>query len=234
MERFYYNQALTGNAVLLTDPEIIHKIVSVLRLKRGNRIIIFDTAQKEFLVEITEVNKKTVGAGIVEERQPKSEPNIDLILFPSLFKKNRFEWMLEKCTEIGVSEFRPIITKRSMVKSETTPERWQKIILEAIQQSGRVKIPKLFAADNLSDALKNLSGKIMVADENSKLSDLSEISVLKESDKRINLFIGPEGGWDDQELNQFKKCGATFLNLGSRILRAETACLIFSAFCIYK
>ena len=241
MERFFINKEITGNSLLIEDYKVIHKLISVLRLKRGDQIKIFDTNGKEFLAELTEISKKSVGLGINKELENKSEPDVKLHLYPSLFRKNKFEWMLEKCTEVGVYSFNPIISKRSVIEIKQIPERWSKIIIEAAQQSGRVHVPNINNPLSLREAMEQAKGEIVIAAEKNFLDTKNIVNFFDSTGykslsqfKEISLFIGPEGGWDTEEAELLNSRQAKFLSFGERILRAETAAIVCSAFCVYK
>src|SRR6185369_6346921 len=129
-----------------------------------------------------------------------------------------------------------VISDRAVVHTETSPARWEKIIIEAAQQSGRVRIPKIHDPQKLHDVLEQLAqnkAQIVLAAESAGQQNIAEAVTKLDPTKPINLFIGPEGGWTDAEIEAFEKLGPLKLNLGSRILRSETAAMVFSAFCVY-
>jgi len=232
MERFFIDQPLQTGTLEITDEEQAFKISTVLRGNVGDKIAVFGSNQKEFAAQIKGINRKWVGLELGEEIRRGTEPATKVFLYPSLIKKNRFETVIEKCTEIGVAEFRPVLTERSVVKTDEPPERWRKIAIEAAQQSGRLIVPEIKAPVPLREALEKIqSGKIVVAAEKQQRTNPAEI--LPQAGQEFHLFVGPEGGWFPEEIELFKKYDPIILNLGARILRAETANIVFSAFCIY-
>jgi 16S rRNA (uracil1498-N3)-methyltransferase len=236
MERFFLNQKLAaGLNAEITDPEQVHKISHVLRLKKGAQILVFDAAGMEYLAQVKNADKKSVQILIEQTRETTAEPKIKINLYCGLIKKNRFEIILEKCTEIGVAQFYPIVSERAVVHTESVPQRWKKIIIEAAQQSGRKHIPEIHDPEKLQEILNKFpaGAQIVLASEQGGTKEIAKSIANLKPTENINLFIGPEGGWTSAELEMFDKAGAIKLNLGSRILRAETAAIVFSAFCIY-
>lgn len=225
MQRVYSPTILNGNSATISDPEIAHRLFSVMRLKSGDQFFVFDDSGAEFLAEITIIDKRRVSIGFVKNITKDVESTVKVKLYPALFKKQRFEWMLEKCTELGVAEFNPIASAHSTVqdnKDSGAQDRWKKIIISAVEQSERITIPIIDHAQTLEEALKSAYGKILVAAE--RVTGTEPWPELNAGDD-VCLFIGPEGGWSAEELELFKSVGAIFLSFGKRILRAETACI---------
>lgn len=238
MERFFIDHPVAQGRLEITDQEQIHKISTVLRGTSGSEISVFGSNQKEFRARIENASRKLVTLELQEEIERSTEPRRKLFLYPSLIKKNRFEFIIEKCTEAGVFEFRPIQSARSIVKTAEPPERWRKIAVEAAQQSGRLAVPQIKPPASLQQALANIgSGRIVAAIENrldEKQGSENPAELLaKAAGQELHLFIGPEGGWTPEEIELLKKYNPLILNLGARILRAETASIVCSAFCIY-
>lgn len=231
MERFYFeHQIKEGERI--SDPEIIHKIKNVLRLRSGDLICAFDISGAEYTATLR-IEKDSLILEKLEQNSTDTEPGFELILYPALIKKSRFEWLIEKCTEIGVSKFVPIISERTEVRSEKADPRWKRIAIEAGQQSGRTKIPQIEAPQKLEKALNSIGeGQILVAAERQGSDNPAE-KIQAASTKKLHLFIGPEGGWSDADLALFKPHQTMTISLGERILRAETAAVVFTAFCIY-
>jgi len=229
IQRVHTNEKIAGNSVTLFDKEIAHRMHSVLRMKAGQQFYLFDSSGLEVLAEITSIDGKHVSVGFVDRITRNTAPKRMLNLYCSLFKKQRFEWMLEKCTEIGVFEFHPVISEHSLIKefagkSAAENMRWQKILISAAEQSEHVFVPKLYPAISLSDALNETKENIFVAAERIESGDANNFV-----SEQVNLFIGPEGGWSPEEMEMFKKHGAKFVSFGNNILRAETACIVGSA-----
>jgi 16S rRNA (uracil1498-N3)-methyltransferase len=229
MQRIFVRTTFSGNSATIQDAEIAHRLHSVMRMQKGGQCFVFDASGNEYLAEITAIDKKSVSVGFVKQIMRESEPFVKLHLFPALFKKQRFEWMLEKCTELGVAGFHPVRSEHSILKEHgdaQSPERWDKILVSASEQSERALVPSVHSTQTLTNALVTAQGKIFVAAER---SDSKEACPELQAGDDASLFIGPEGGWSPEELALFTAAHATFLSFGKRILRAETACIAGAA-----
>jgi 16S rRNA (uracil1498-N3)-methyltransferase len=229
MQRVYTTEKIAGNSTTLLDKGIAHRLHSVLRMRAGDRFYLFDSSGMEVLAEITSIDGKHVSVGFVNSITRNTKPKRTLNLYCSLFKKQRFEWMLEKCTEVGVYEFHPVNSEHALIKEfagKSTVEnlRWQKILISAAEQSEHNFVPKLYPVKSLGEALDEVKKDIFVAAERIGNSDAHTFY-----GDLVNLFIGPEGGWSAEEMGVFKKHNARFVSFGNNILRVETACIVGSA-----
>jgi len=221
--RFFIEpQSINGSKVIIDNREIVDQINKVLRLKVDDQIIVLDNSGKEFQVILKEKGKGTIKGDIISEKENGRESEIDLTLYQSLIKKDKFEWVLQKGTELGVKRFVPVIVERSVKLIDKVPERWSKIIKEAAEQSGRGRLPEISEVISFEEAVKNISGESYIADYQGK-----SIKEVKPNNK-INLFIGPEGGLTEKELALTEKYGIIKVNLGCTVLRSETAAMIGS------
>jgi len=235
--------------VEITGP-LTHQIRNVLRLKPGDRVILLDNSGWEYQVELGEVSRKRVVGQILQKSLAGSEPRTKITLYQSLLRARAFETVLQKCTEVGVVAFVPVVAAWCIISSledigERKLERWRRIILEAAEQSRRGRLPVLRPALLLRQAWQGASrggltivpweeaGPRMPAQGRSN----SLRSVLKGAQPRpfsVNVFIGPEGGFTPQEIEQGQRYGAVPVTLGPRILRAETAGLVAAAGILYE
>src|SRR3989344_1040974 len=223
MQRFYIEKEIGPSGVTLPK-EILHQMKSVLRFKPGEKIILFDGSGYDFISEFQGESAK-----VIEKVLNRREPERKIFLFCSLLKKDKMEWVFQRGTEVGVFEFAPALSARS-VKKDFNKVRAGKIIKEAAEQSGRAILPQVREVLDFKAALEfvqkeRLAG--VVADPNSK-KHISE--TLKE--QKIALFIGPEGGWTEEEISEAKECGFQAVSLGKLNLRSETAAIIASAFLV--
>lgn len=243
MHRFFIPpQYIDQNQVIITD-SIAHQIRNVLRMRKGDHIIVLDNQGWEYKVILTHVERDQVVATIKGRRVIMAEPNIQITLYQGIMKKrDTFEWVLQKCTEVGVTRFVPLMSQRSLIQTPTAIklnkiERWQKIIKEAAEQSGRGLIPRLLPPVTLKDAMRALP-----EDELNIIGWAGAIEMgIRETIRRhpspqrgISLFIGPEGGFADGEVAYSRACGAIPVTLGKRILRAETAALVASSLVLHE
>ncbi|MFA6338546.1 MAG: RsmE family RNA methyltransferase [Candidatus Paceibacterota bacterium] len=226
LHKFFITQKLNenvGKEIFITDSELIHQWQKVFRFSSGERIILLDNSGFEYLSEITLLTKKEAKVSIIESKENKNIPSKKLWVIQSLIKKDNFEWVIEKCTEVGVSDFVPLISDRSE-KKDINMERARKIIKEASEQSGRGFMPELHEIIKIDDIVKY---KIPIVafhleGEQFKKEDF-------EGNQEMIILIGPEGGWTEREIELFKNNNVKIVCLGNCVLRAETAAIVSSA-----
>ncbi|MCB9805764.1 16S rRNA (uracil(1498)-N(3))-methyltransferase [Candidatus Nomurabacteria bacterium] len=227
--RLFIDQKIEENQeITLTNPQVIHQVRDVLRLKKGDSLILLDGSNKEFLAKVKIIMKsKLVFEVDVAGRRGRSTWQVDrpsVKLFISMIKKDKIEWVLQKCTEIGVDEFHPIISERTE-KAKINVERAEKIIKEASEQSERTTLAKLFEIETLENVLQGCETPIYVLHMSGELVDLSQLK----SKKEISILVGPEGGWGEKDLKLFEKYNVKIISLGDQVLRAETASVAVSS-----
>ncbi|MGH2444240.1 MAG: RsmE family RNA methyltransferase, partial [Chloroflexota bacterium] len=223
---FLPTECIQGDAVRLPDP-VTHQIRRVLRMREGERIVVLDGSGKEFTVRL-----KGGCGGIIEGVSLNlAEPRTRITLYQGLLKSARLEMLLQKCTEIGVYRFVPVLTKRSRVGDPGTArrQRFEQIVREAAEQSGRGIVPVIQETASLAQALRaaGLQGQIVIPWEEERGVSIQGVPL--ELDVEIGLFIGPEGGFTCEEIEEARELGARVVSLGPRILRAETAAMVASA-----
>jgi 16S rRNA (uracil1498-N3)-methyltransferase len=200
----------------LKDEALRNQWQKVLRYREGDEVVLFDGVQTERLYKLVRVELDAIKLELVTEFERKL-PAKHVYLFFSLLKKDKNDWVLQKCTELGVSNFVPILADRSE-KTGFNIERAQKIIIEAAEQCGRSDIPQVREPLSLEAALTEYKDKIQLLvcdetlDQNAQLADTP-----------VGIFIGPEGGWTDAEFKQFQEATVGHFHLGNLTLRAETA-----------
>lgn len=212
-----------GGEVMIDDKDLIHQWGKVFRLKAGDRVILFDGIGFDYVSEIVSLDKNKGILKVVEKIKNENIPKKEIHLFQSIIKKDKFEWVIEKGTELGVSYFHPIISERSE-KKNINFERARKIIKEASEQSGRGSLPTLKELVDFKESLNNNFPSVAFHPIGDKFNKNDF-----EKEKVIGVFIGPEGGWSDRELEVFKEKGVKILSLGTQILRAETAAIAVSS-----
>jgi 16S rRNA (uracil1498-N3)-methyltransferase len=247
-QRFFIKGLDQFSGQVVFPENISHQIKHVLRLKVGENVVVLDGVGKEYQVELLELEGKKISGKIREISGVKSNLNISLHLFFPMTKRDKLEWILQKCTEVGVSAFHPFVSRRSLVQSSQLKgnkrERWEAIIREAAEQSGRIRLPVLYDPVQLSLAVNALSSKFDAAiagwvnEEKRSIKDalgkLSGEIVEKNSAPNFGLFIGPEGGFDEGEIESLRENGVLTVSLGARILRMETAALVISSLVLYE
>lgn len=243
MHRFFVSpEKFTETSVVLTGDQA-HQILRVLRLQVGDQLMVLDNAGWEYVVQITAVSSKQLIADIIKKQAAQGEPDVEITLYMGLMKRDKFEWVLQKCTEIGVSRFVPVSTQRSLVQDtkmkDNKFERWQKIITEAAEQSRRGKIPELCPPLKLADAFAQLDADLaLIPWEEAEGVDVRAVLAGKRpfsiAQSRIALFIGPEGGFAAQEIELAQQYNIQPITLGKRILRAETAAMVATALIVHE
>lgn len=229
LHRFYINQQI-GKEVRIEDKELLHQWQKVFRLKASDRVIVFNGGDSEYEGYFKILARNEAVLAIDKERKVKNTINTELHIFQSIIKKDNFELVVEKCTEIGVAAFHPIITARSE-KKDLNIERLYKIAKEAVEQSGKTKLPLISEPQSLGKSITDFDGKLFVLDFNGqKLSGVID----KNENNKIGVLIGPEGGWSDIEKDLFEQEGIQSISLGEQILRAETASIALSALILLK
>ena len=230
LHRFILNFELNKEKVLIKDKEIIFQIRRVLRFRPGKKIILVNNnLGKEALAEILNFNDNLITVKILEVFESKKEYEKEVRLYIAILKKENFELVCQKATEIGVKKIIPLITEHT-VKLNFKKERILKIIKEAAEQSGRLIIPEFLEIQKFEDAVSNLknNGLNLFFDPNGEKLKNFEKEILNH--KVINVFIGPEGGWSEKEINLAKENGFLIANLGNFTLRAETAAICSTFF----
>ena len=225
MRRIFLNEvSLPGPPVTLKD-EKAHYLFSVLRCKTGDRLIVTDEKACSYTAQILSASKKEVIIDITGDYSLHTESPLHITLIQGLLKGEKMDFVIQKTTELGVNAIIPVITERSQLRETRKHARWNKIAEEASRQSGRTRIPEISEHYSFMDIFHIpglISGKgiIFWEEGGEKLSTVT--GNLQHTDK-IFLFIGPEGGFSEQEVLIAAEKGFAVATLGSRTLRAETA-----------
>lgn len=238
IHRFFLNNPL-GEDIIIKEKSLLHQWNNVLKFKAGETLTIFnDSINLDFIYKIGQINKKEVLLTYKEKLENLSQKNLakNVSLCISLIKKENLDLVLEKCTELGIVEFIPIISERTEKKNIVSfnKERGEKIIREAVEQSGWGNLPRLNQTIKLENLLKNLESKGEI--ERVYVMDIvhlapeggisSSLTLPREKESFTYLLIGPEGGWTDSERELFKKYSLKTVSFGKNTLRAETAAIV--------
>jgi len=238
MQRFLVNrQCIDDDSITITG-DIVHQIRNVLRLQSGERIVVFDNTGSEYTVILDMIEKDRVKGTICHTRQT-AELNIKITLYQALLKSDHFEFVLQKCTEIGVSVFVPVVCERCVVRKPgaNKKQRWEKVIKEATEQSGRGMMPVLKSPVSFPEACRYITGTSIIAGigtDSLKLRNILRHNIDADNRQSINIFIGPEGGFTAPEEELARSCGIHKVTLGPRVLRAETAGLVAATAILYE
>lgn len=244
MTRLFLEDQGTGSGFITLGPEDSHYLSQVLRMKAGEKLTAVISGGTEALCEVDTVAKSNVTLKILNTSVNMSEPPYGITLYQSVSKGERMELTIQKCVELGVTKIVPVFSMRCVVRRDepkkqlSKTQRWQKIALEAARQSGRGVIPEVADPLNFNEAL-DASGSadaVLFPWEEEHGVTLKETlsHIDRNTVKEIAVFIGPEGGYDEQEAALAKEAGAVPVTLGKRILRTETAGASVLAMLLYE
>lgn len=225
MHRFFIAQKVEKGMQIECSRELSHQLLDVLRMREGDEIILFDGSGYDYMGKLELASRRGCVVSIIDGSIPNREPKRKLILFQSLIKKDKFEWVLEKGVEVGVSEFVPILTDRS-IKKNFNEERCEAIIREVAEQAGRAVVPKLRSLMLFEEAVLYASKKGYQSFFPSLSAGSSERMIAYPSKPYVALFVGPEGGWHDDEIDIARKAGFLIISLGKLTLKSETAAIV--------
>lgn len=235
MRRFYVPaDVIAGDAVAL-DGALARRLATVLRLRPGDEVALFDGSGTDAVITLRDVNTKRVVGEVTARNPSPPEPRTRVHLYQSITKGERFEWLVEKATEIGGSSITPLITARAVARTSAEgarADRWRRLAIEAAEQCERGAIPVIGAPLTFTQALSTATGIVLLPYEAAgpiapPIADvlrdrIDELYTLAE----VSILIGPEGGLQPDEAEQAESAGATVVTLGQRVLRSETAGLV--------
>ena len=222
--RFFVDEVRNGKAQI--EGEEARHLSRVLRVEAGQRYEISDN-HSVYLAEIETARKENVVFRTIE-KLPPLPPSARVELYAALIKFDRFEWIVEKATELGVAEIVPVEASRSDRGLEKAAakrvERWRRIALEASQQSRRAHLPGIAEPVTFAQAMARTGNYRYALDENPGVAPLlAALPVVRTVQDNVAILTGPEGGWTEQEHGSFSAAGWTPVSMGPLILRAETA-----------
>jgi len=227
MQRYFIDKDLIKNEELILTESEAHHIKDVMRYKKSDKIIINTFKGKVFLAEIKDFIKKEVLVEIIEEIKSDYKPlNLDLGI--SLIKKDNFELILQKTTEIGIKKIIPLKTERSIIKIDDfskKKQRYETIIKEASEQSERTILPIIDDYSDISSLDLSVYNHKFVCYAREDSLTFNEALKLVKPEENVLVLIGPEGGFSQTELKDLTEKGFISLSLGKTILRAETAAI---------
>ena len=226
--RLFTDQPLTpGNQVVLKD-NVAQHLGRVLRARTGDNIALFNGDGQEFAATVLTVSKREVSVDIGEAATPQTESPVYTTLGLCLSKGDRFDWAIQKATELGVGAIAPLYSERvdfsiPQDRMEKRIAHWQQIAINACEQCGRVKVPSITPPQSLLSWVDNVSAEQKWVFHCADDTSASACAVTHGAPRDAALLIGPEGGLTDQELAAASAEGFQLLQLGPRVLRTETA-----------
>lgn len=231
MYRFFVEENQIGeDRITITGKDVNH-IRNVLRMSVGEKVLISNGMDREYVCSIDNILKDEVQVIIEDVNGPARELPVKVTLFQGLPKSDKMEWIIQKAVELGVHQVIPVATKRAVVRLEGKKEvnkqrRWQAISESAAKQSKRMYVPEVSHVMSFKEALAYANNLDVILLPYERAKGMQETKAIINSIKpgqSIGIFIGPEGGFDEKEVEQSMDEGAKAITLGKRILRTETA-----------
>ncbi len=238
--RFFVPASSFEGELVRLSREQAHQVRQVLRLGPGDTVVVLDDRGSEYEVTLTAVGPKEAVGRVTNKREATGEPKVQLTLFQSLLIREKFEWVLQKATEVGVVQIVPVLTARGLVRTKQIEEnkldRWQRILTEAAEQAHRSRIPRIEPVCLFEDIFSRFVGfdRFLIAAPSETASLREALQGMERPEPSIALLIGPEGGFTDEEVALAREKGALAVGLGPRILRTETAAIVASALILYE
>jgi 16S rRNA (uracil1498-N3)-methyltransferase len=240
MHRFYVpSTAITSRGQAAIHGETARQIGRVLRMQPGDTVCLFDGSGHEYVVRLSSLGRDVAHGEIIESHPGTTEPSARITLYLALLNKpDKWEWAIQKCTEVGAAAFVPLLTARAIAGAPAPSryERWSRIIQEAAEQSGRTTLPLLKSTLSLTDAIIEASAGLALIPTLDATMPLSRAvkPLSGKPDARLGIFIGPEGGFTPDEIAAAEAASILPVTLGPRTLRAETAAPIALALALHS
>lgn len=223
LQRFFGEFNFKNKEIETSDRELINQIKNVFRYQKGSEVLLLDNLGTEALAEIRKIDSDKIVFEIKKVSANENIPKNKVTLYCSLLKKENFELVSQKVTEIGVEKITPLLSARTL-KQNVSKQRIEKIIKEASEQSERGNIPALGEPTLFKEAVKNINKNDLNLFFDHSGQNIYEIN--NNENKKINIFIGPEGGWEEYEINSAKENCFIITSLGKLNLRGETAAIV--------
>lgn len=238
--RFYAKPDDIQSPVVNLSADETHHLIHVLRMTPGDQAFVFDGCGREYKCSFRTIVNNRAQLEVLDEISGAVESPLDVTLAQAMTKGEKFDFIVQKATELGVSRIAPLLTRHAEVRfdeqqAERRVERWRRISLEALKQCGRRKLVQIAPPRTLREFLdQNVSPGTPESASHSMLLSFSERGGMAVADALAGILnqgsivalIGPEGGWSDDELELLRQRGSKAITLGPRVLRTETAALV--------
>ena len=251
VQRFFVGPGAIGEGVVTLSGPQARQMMTVLRMRPGDHCFVLDNSGYQYEVVVVDLTPHEVRGEIHSRSLVTTEPRTKITVYQAMLKADRFEYVLQKGTEIGVVSFVPTICDRCVLGNigngrSAKIERWERIIVEAAEQSGRGKLPSLQSATLFRQAVESARGISLIPYEEEHTEHLRDVlrklistqsggaTSGKPRPFAINILTGPEGGYTEAEIELAKSYGIVPVTLGPRILRAETAALATATAILYE
>ena len=228
--RIYTPQPLAVQHSLLLEPVASRHLLTVLRLKAGAPLVLFDGSGREFEARLDGAQNHRARVSIAAEHVVRSESPLHITLVQGISRGERMDYTLQKSVELGVAEIVPVLTERSVVRLDAKQavrrqQHWQQLVIGACEQSGRVRVPPVSTPRPL-DAIFSEPASAELSLLLHPAADVKLSELAAPAHNRVRLLVGPEGGLSETEIAAAQRAGFTAVQLGPRVLRTETAALV--------
>jgi 16S rRNA (uracil1498-N3)-methyltransferase len=232
LTRVHCAAPLAGGGELALPEAASAHVVRVLRLRAGDAIVVFDGRGVEFRAEIASIARGAVRVRLLEQLVVRPESPLAITLVQAISRGERMDWTLQKATELGASAIAPVMAERSVVRldarqGEAKFRHWQAVVIAACEQAGRSRLPELMPPASLREHFARAGGpeSRLVLDPGAD----AELAAMPSPGGSVQLLVGPEGGFDADELAAARAAGYRAARLGPRVLRTETAGIVAMA-----
>ncbi|HPC99830.1 MAG TPA: 16S rRNA (uracil(1498)-N(3))-methyltransferase [Acetivibrio sp.] len=242
MSRFFVNSTnISGDSIIISGEDVNH-IKRVLRLGSGDNITVSDGKGVDYRVEIVNLHESAIETRIIETVKNITEPPVEIILYQGLPKSDKMDYIIQKGVELGLKGIVPVITERTVVKltdkkdEQKKCERWNRISMEAAKQSNRGIIPPVELPIDFKKAVNAAKDFdiSLIPYEKERGNGLKDVILNRTDAKKVSIFIGPEGGFTEKEIETAVENGVYPVTLGPRILRTETAGIAVLSILMYE
>mgnify|MGYP000330184582 CR=1 FL=1 len=222
--RIYTHQPLQENTLIELEPQASQHLSKVLRMNEGAELTLFNGSGGEYSASISQLAKKQLTIQVHKEKTDDKQSPLDIHLGIAISKGDRMDWVMQKATEIGITQITPLYTERTEVKlkgdrAKKKTDHWQQVIISACEQSARNRLMSLKQPSSLSEWLRSTQAEKKFVLHHRSDEGLNS----NEKPTSVALLIGPEGGLSNDEINQAQRHDFSALTLGPRVLRTETA-----------
>jgi len=236
MHKFFAQPQNIGESTIHLDGDDAKHITKVLRLGQNDMVMVCDGNCNDYLCTIATADKNGVALTINQVLKNTTECPLDITIYQSIPKSDKMDYIIQKCVELGVNEIIPVVTERTVVKvkdGDRKRERWQRIALEAAKQCGRGVVPAIGEVCTFREAIDSEGGLKLFPYENERASSIRKVLEEAQGVQKVRIFVGPEGGFAEEEAECARENGWQTVKMGPRILRCETAPVAATAAVIY-
>lgn len=243
MHRFFVDKKNINNDQVIINGDDVKHIKNVLRLTIDDEITVCDGENWDYLLKIENIENNEVIGTVINKEKSKGEPPVEVVLYQGLPKSSKMDLIIQKATELGIKKIVPVITERTVVKIQNQKkennklERWNRIAIEAAKQCRRGELPLVDNIIGFKQMINEVKEDfVIVPYENERKIGTKEVlqDYKNHGRKRISIMIGPEGGFEEEEISRLIDIGAKSISLGPRILRTETAGFTALAIVMYE